>query len=60
LHNDPERVKQALLNLLSNALKYTQSGSIRIEATLVEKDQIAVAVCDTGIGITKQDKEAFE
>jgi signal transduction histidine kinase len=47
---DPGRLKQVLLNLLSNALKFTKEGSVRVS---VERGfgQISIAVIDTGIGV---------
>jgi signal transduction histidine kinase len=47
---DPTRLRQSLLNLLSNACKFTQQGSIRLSA---ERDQqwLRLAVRDSGIGI---------
>jgi PAS domain S-box-containing protein len=53
---DRRRLLQATLNLLSNAMKYTEAGSIEIavrqDGTLVE-----IAVTDTGIGIAAEDAE---
>ena len=47
---DPHRLKQVLLNILSNALKFTREGSVRLEA---ERGPgiISVRVVDTGIGV---------
>ncbi|AUS99697.1 hybrid sensor histidine kinase/response regulator [Nostoc sp. CENA543] len=53
--NDPIRVKQILLNLLSNAIKFTESGSIWVEVKNLEENRVAIAVRDTGIGISSQD-----
>jgi len=47
---DETRLRQVLLNLYSNAAKYTDQGSIRLIAR-VEGDELLVAVRDTGIGI---------
>ncbi len=56
VHADPERVRQALSNLISNAIKYTpEGGPITVEA--IQKDDHAlVKVQDTGIGITPKDQ----
>lgn len=51
LIGDPNRIKQILLNLVSNAIKYNRpEGSITISAQLEERS-IRVSVCDTGKGI---------
>jgi signal transduction histidine kinase/CheY-like chemotaxis protein len=47
---DPMRVRQIILNLMSNAIKFTDTGSVTLSARL-EGDQIRIAVTDTGIGI---------
>ena len=56
---DPSRLKQILINLISNAVKFTQSGEIFVAVDyLGEENEIAVLrfeVRDTGIGIAKED-----
>jgi signal transduction histidine kinase len=49
-------VKQILVNLLSNALKFTQRGNITIKAQMTARHTVSVAVIDTGIGIPKGDQ----
>jgi signal transduction histidine kinase/CheY-like chemotaxis protein len=52
---DPYRITQIMNNLVSNAIKFTQSGSITIEYDLTVLDEhlrLNVAVSDTGIGIS--------
>ncbi len=52
---DPARVRQVVTNLCSNAIKFTESGSIRIEAGPGETGgQVAISVADTGIGIPQE------
>ena len=55
---DQLRVKQILLNLLNNAIKFTDQGSITIQATLVSKVNsyalVRLSVCDTGIGVAPE------
>jgi signal transduction histidine kinase len=54
---DERKVKQVLLNLLSNALKFTpEGGSIAVEARGFS-DRVEVAVRDTGVGIAPEDHE---
>lgn len=55
MRTDRQKVKQILVNLLSNALKFTQKGSITIKAQMQGRHSVAVAVVDTGIGIPKAD-----
>ena len=58
---DAYRVKQILYNLISNAFKFTEQGTVRIEADarLYKGDiyEIGVAVTDTGIGIKKEQQK---
>ncbi len=55
LRTDRQKVKQILVNLLSNALKFTQKGSVTIKADTPGKRMISISVIDTGIGIPKAD-----
>ncbi|SIO66442.1 PAS domain S-box-containing protein [Singulisphaera sp. GP187] len=55
LETDRSKLKQILSNLLSNALRYTEQGRIRIYGVLTD-DQIRIAVEDTGIGIELSDQ----
>ncbi|MCC5644620.1 HAMP domain-containing histidine kinase [Nostoc sp. CHAB 5824] len=49
---DPLRLQQILTNLLSNAIRYTESGSIHLECWMVSQQQWAISVTDSGIGIS--------
>src|SRR5262249_50409369 len=58
LSTDRQKVKQILLNLLSNALKFTHHGSITIAARRQPKERtVVISVTDTGIGIAPDDQE---
>lgn len=56
LHLDRTRVRQVLLNLLSNACRFTTAGSITLEAA-VEGDAVLVSISDTGRGIPEEELE---
>lgn len=51
--SDPYRVKQVLTNLVSNAIKFTQNGYVKIVGKAVE-DQLVFEVQDSGIGISEE------
>jgi predicted ATPase/signal transduction histidine kinase/class 3 adenylate cyclase/CheY-like chemotaxis protein len=61
---DPDRLAQILLNLVGNAIKFTERGSVRIEAQELPDGDIEVRVVDTGIGMSPDVQarifEAFE
>lgn len=60
LLGDRERIKQVIMNLMSNAIKYTKEGSVllKVEAlTNKEKCQLSIVVEDTGVGMSEQDIE---
>jgi signal transduction histidine kinase len=57
LHADSMRLRQALLNLMSNANKFTERGTISVDAQQKKengRDWVAIAVADTGIGMTPE------
>ena len=55
IKNDPFRIKQILLNLCSNAIKFTQHGYVHINIRCQRnEEQIYIEVIDTGIGIAKE------
>jgi len=51
LSGDPVRIRQVLLNLVSNAIKFTERGTVRIEVSRQPSSRVRVSVIDTGIGI---------
>jgi signal transduction histidine kinase len=50
---DPDRTMQILVNLVSNAIKYTPSGTVSITATPSRDGMVSVAISDTGLGMNK-------
>ena len=50
-HADPQRLRQIVINLVGNALKFTESGSVTLSADVDDTGDIVVSVTDTGIGI---------
>jgi signal transduction histidine kinase len=57
LRGDARRIKQAVLNLLTNAIKFTPAGgSVEISASWSDEGMV-LAVADTGIGIAPEDLE---
>ncbi len=61
LYGDEIRIRQVMLNIINNAIKYTEKGSVDVEiaSTPLEGDMInlSIRVSDTGIGIRDEDKD---
>ena len=61
VHADPMRVRQVLLNLFSNAAKFTEEGSITVEAAVQPgksgRPEVLVKITDTGPGISPEDQK---
>jgi PAS domain S-box-containing protein len=55
--NDPIRVQQLLTNLIYNAIKFTETGSVSVELEELNQDKIVITIQDTGIGISETDLE---
>jgi signal transduction histidine kinase len=57
IETDPQRLRQILNNLLSNAFKFTSRGSVSLHVSAAPSGEIAFAVADTGIGISPDKRE---
>jgi len=56
IHADSRRLKQVLLNLLQNAIKFTpEGGTIRAETELMPDGSLQISIADTGIGMKAED-----
>lgn len=58
LIGDEEKIKRVMMNLMDNAIKFTEKGSITIDITFEKKEQgidLIVSITDTGIGMKKED-----
>jgi signal transduction histidine kinase/DNA-binding response OmpR family regulator/CHASE3 domain sensor protein len=51
LYTDRQRLEQILKNLLSNAMKFTEQGSVQLALTALPDDRVRFAITDSGIGI---------
>ncbi|ABW30023.1 two-component hybrid histidine kinase sensor and regulator [Acaryochloris marina MBIC11017] len=54
LTNDPECLRRVLVNLISNAIKFTEAGEVTLQLHQPQPDQIKISVVDTGIGMTPE------
>ena len=54
--SDPLRLQQIVTNLLSNAIRYTQSGTIKLTCQILSNNCWSITVSDTGIGIAPEDQ----
>ena len=61
VQGDPFRLKQILINLINNAIKFTKNGFVRVSVSLLKKtghkDSIRFEVQDTGIGISPENQQ---
>nr|WP_243452656.1 ATP-binding protein [Polymorphobacter multimanifer] len=55
MESDQRRIEQVLINIINNAIKFTDHGSVHVEIGSEAADIITVCVIDTGIGIDAQD-----
>jgi len=56
VYGDFERIQQILMNLLDNAIKFTEAGTISLRVFLPDKDYWAFSISDTGPGIAAEDQ----
>jgi signal transduction histidine kinase len=54
---DTSRIKQVLINLCSNAIKYTPKGSVVVTSELKDGDKVEVKITDTGLGMSAEARE---
>ncbi|MBK9443447.1 MAG: HAMP domain-containing protein [Comamonadaceae bacterium] len=54
---DAQRLRQIVLNLTNNALKFTQKGSVTVRASSVDAKRVRIEVQDTGVGIRPEDQQ---
>jgi signal transduction histidine kinase len=57
LRTDEGKVAQILRNFISNALKYTERGEVRVAAAMGSGNTVVFSVADTGIGIALEDQQ---
>ncbi|MFP6677452.1 MAG: ATP-binding protein [Pirellulaceae bacterium] len=62
IHSDPTRLRQILINLVGNAIKFTEDGTVRVVASLLRADsdspELQFDVTDTGIGMSPTERSA--
>ena len=59
INGDAGRLRQILINLLNNALKFTDQGHVLLHVTLADKEHLHFAVVDTGMGIAEEDQASL-
>jgi len=55
ISSDRDKLKQVIINLVSNSIKYTKKGSVSV-STAVKNKVFSITVADTGIGISSEDR----
>lgn len=61
IHTDPSRLRQIVINLVGNAIKFTEHGAVSVVASLdrsADESQLVIDVTDTGIGIPESKQNA--
>ena len=54
---DRRRLKQVLINIMGNAVKFTTEGHVKVTGKPLENDQFEISVIDTGVGIKEEDMD---
>lgn len=57
IHVDEGRLKQVIINLCSNAIKYTMKGSVTVTTEVTEEKMLEIKVTDTGLGMSPEGQE---
>jgi signal transduction histidine kinase/CheY-like chemotaxis protein len=57
MYSDEAKISQVLRNFISNALKFTERGEVRVSARMGHDETVVFSVADTGIGIAPADRE---
>lgn len=58
IESDPTRLRQILVNLLGNAIKFTDGGSVRLKVRLLaQEEKLQIEVIDTGVGIGEDQQQ---
>ncbi len=55
VRTDPQLVQQIVLNLASNAVKFTETGFVRLDARLVDEATFRISITDSGSGVSQKD-----
>lgn len=56
VYADEQRMRQVLINIVGNAIKYTEKGEVKIKISNIQ-DQLEIRISDTGIGMTEEQKK---
>jgi hypothetical protein len=54
---DSLRLQQIVINLVSNAIRYTESGTVKVTCQVLADNQWSISVADTGVGIAPEDQD---
>jgi len=57
IYTDRVRITQVLINLIGNAIKFTQSGKVELSVSFNQEKMLLFSVSDTGIGISEENKK---